>query len=311
VALFVQILVTGLAAGAVYGLVASSYALIFRLTGVVHFALGELISLSVFATLFFASGTGPVTRTGVGLARFLPALAGGILVAVAAGYLLYVAAVGPFLRRRSNIGWIGALVAVAFAVRGFLAATFVRTAYVFPDPIPFHRLPNEGLIRLSGGVTIQVRSFLVAAAGIGLAAGAAWFLDRTRAGTALRAIADDRDAATLVGLPTERLLAFAFAGAGAVAALAALVAAPSAPVSTDVGALIGLKGLVAALLAGFGSPWRALGAGVVVGLLETGVSSLHLGPFRLGPQYRDIIPLALAVVALGFSQARRVRSAAG
>lgn len=310
-ALFLQVLVTGLAAGAVYGLVASSYALIFRLTGVVHFALGELISLSVFATLFFAAGTGPLTKTGVGVARFLPALAGGIVVAVVAGYLLYVAAVGPFLRRRSTIGWIGALVAVAFAVRGFLAATFVRTAYVFPDPIPFHRLPDEGLIRLSGGVTIQVRSLFVAAAGVALAAAAAWFLDRTRAGTALRAIADDRDAATLVGLPTERLLAFAFAAAGAMAALAAIVAAPSAPVSADAGALIGLKGLVAALLAGFGSPWRALGAGLAVGLVETGVSSLHLGPLRLGPQYGDIIPLALAVVALGVGQARRARSAAG
>jgi branched-chain amino acid transport system permease protein len=311
VALFVQILVTGLAAGAVYGLVASSYALIFRLTGVVHFALGELIGLSVFATLFLAAGTGPVTRTGIGVARFLPALAGGMAVAVAAGFLLYAGAVGPFLRRRTTIGWIGALVAVAFAVRGFLAATFVRTAYVFPDPIPFHRLPNEGLIRLSGGVTIQMRSIFVAAVGVVLAAAAAWFLDRTKAGTALRAIADDRAAATLVGLPTERLLAFAFAAAGAMAALAALVAAPSAPVSTDAGALIGLKGLVAALLAGFGSPWRALGAGVAVGLVETGVSSLHLGPLRLGPQYRDIIPLALAVVVLGVGQARRARSAAG
>jgi branched-chain amino acid transport system permease protein len=311
VALFVQILVTGLAAGAVYGLVASSYAVIFRLTGVVHFALGELISLSVFATLFFAAGTGPITRTDVGLVRFLPALAGGIVVAVAAGYLLYVAAVGPFLRSRSTIGWIGALVAVAFAVRGFLAATFVRTAYVFPDPIPFHRLPDEGLIRLSGGVTIQVRSFFVAAAGIALAAAAAWFLDRTRTGKALRAIADDGDAATLVGLPTERLPALAFAAAGAMAALAAIVAAPSAPVTTDSGGLIGLKGLVAALLAGFGSPWRALGAGLAVGLLEAGVSSLHLGPFRLGPGYRDIIPLALAVVALGVGQARRARSGAG
>ena len=310
-ALLVQVLVTGLAAGAVYGLVASSYALIFRLTGVVHFALGELVSLSVFSTLFFAAGAGPLTRTGVGVARFLPALAGGIAVAIASGYLLYVAAVGPFLRRGSTIGWIGALVAVAFAVRGFLAATFVRTAYVFPDPVPFHRLPHEGLIRLSGGVTIQARSFFVAAAGIALAAAAAWFLERTRAGTALRAIADDRDAATLVGIPTERLLAFAFAGAGAMAALAAIVAAPSAPLSTDAGALIGLKGLVAALLAGFGSPWRALGAGVAVGLIETGVSTLHVGPLRLGPQYRDIIPLALAVVALGIGQARRGRSAAG
>jgi branched-chain amino acid transport system permease protein len=310
VALFLQIVATGLAAGAVYGIVATSHTLIFRLTGVIHFALGELISLSVFATLYFAAGSGPVTRTGVGALRFGPALAGGILVAVVCGYLLYVLAVGPFLRRGSTLGWIGAIVALAFGIRGFLAATFVRPGYVFPDPIPFHRLPNEGIIRLSGGASIQVRSFFVAGVGIALAAAAAWFLGRTRTGGALRAIGDNRVAADLIGLPTERLLAFAFAATGALAALAAIVAAPSAPVSTNGGALIGLKGLVAALLAGFGSPWQALAAGLAVGLVEAAVSSAHIGFLHLGPQYRDIVPLALAVGALALVQARRSRSPA-
>jgi branched-subunit amino acid ABC-type transport system permease component len=304
VAILLQVVVTGLAAGAVYGVVAVSLSLIYRLTGVVHFALGELISLSVFASLFFAAGTRPVARTGVPVGRFVPAVVGGLLVAVAAGFLVYAVAVGPFLRRGKTLGWIGGVVAVAFAVRGFLAASFVRPGYVFPDPIPFHRLPNEGLIRMSGGVVLQVRSFFVAGVGVGLAALAAWVLRRTRAGTALRAIAEDPDGARLIGLPTERLLGVAFAAAGALAALAALVAAPSAPVAADTGALMGLKGLVAALFAGFGSPWNALAAGLAVGLVESGVSSLHVGPVQLGPQYRDILPLALAMVALFLARRR-------
>ena len=303
-ALFLQILVTGLAVGAVYGVVAISYALIFRLTGVVHFALGELISLAVFATLFLAAGTGPVTRTGVPNSRFLPALAGGLAVAVVSGYLLYVAAVAPFLRRGSTLGWVGGTVAVAFAIRGFLAATFVRPSYVFPDPFRFDHLSNDGVIRLSGGASIQIRSFFVAGAGVVLAWAAAWFLDRTRRGEALRAIADDRQAAELLGLPSERLLALAFALAGGLAAGAAIVGVPSAPVSADTGALIGLKGLVAALIARFGSPWRALAAGLAVGLIETGVSSFHVGPLRLGPAYRDIAPLAVAILALALARLR-------
>ena len=60
--LALQILVTGLAAGGVYGVVAIAYTLIYRLTGVVHFALGELIALGVFVTLLVAAGTGPVTQ---------------------------------------------------------------------------------------------------------------------------------------------------------------------------------------------------------------------------------------------------------
>jgi branched-chain amino acid transport system permease protein len=307
VTLLLQVLITGLAVGAVYGVVAIAYALIFRLTGVVHFALGELISLAVFATLFFAAGTGPVARTGVATSRLLAAVVGGLVVSVVAGYVLYVAAVAPFLRRGSILGWIGAIVAVAFAIRGFIAATFVRPSYVFPDPLHFDRLANEGVIRLSGGASIQVRAFFVAGVGLLLASVAAWFLDRTRTGGALRAIAEDPEAARVVGLPTERLLALAFASTGALAAVAALVAAPSAPFSADTGALIGLKGLAAALVARFGSPWQAFVAGLAVGVLETGVSSLHLGPLRLGPQYRDIVPLALAVLALALPRLWRGR----
>ena len=60
--LALQVIVTGLAAGGVYGLVAVGYSVIYRLTGIVHFAYGELIALGVFVTLLVAAGTGPVTH---------------------------------------------------------------------------------------------------------------------------------------------------------------------------------------------------------------------------------------------------------
>ena len=61
--LALQIVVSGLAAGGVYGLVAIGYSLVFRLTGTVYLALGDLIGLGVFTTLFVAAGTGPITQT--------------------------------------------------------------------------------------------------------------------------------------------------------------------------------------------------------------------------------------------------------
>ena len=295
-ALVLQVVVTGLAAGAGYGLVAIGYALVYRLTGVVHFALGELIGLSVFVTLFLATGTGPVTRTNLPLGRLLPAVAGGLALAVGCGLLVYVVAVRPFLRRASMLGWIAGVVAVAFAVRGLLAATLSRQSYVFPDLIPFTRLQNGGVLSLGGGVTLPVRAFFVIGAGLGLAALAAGFLDRTRHGRAMQAVAEDATAARTIGLPIEWLRAAAFALAGGLAALAAVLQAPSVPVFADTGALIGLKGLVAALLARFGSPWKAFAAGLAVGVLETGASSLHIGVLRLGPAYGDVVPLAFALV---------------
>ncbi len=303
--LIVQVVVTGLAAGAVYGLVAVGMSLAYRLTGVVPFALGDLVGVAVFATLAMAAGTGPVTATNVPGWRFTLALVGGVAVAVVAGLLLYFLAVRPFVRRRSAIGWVGAMVAAAFALHGFLAAAFVRQSYVFPDPLPFSRIGRGGAISLGGGTTVQARAFFVIAAGVALAAISAAVLRRSRRGRALQALAQDLDAADAVGLPVDRLLAGAFAAIGAVAALAAVVAAPSAPVNADTGALLGLKGLAAALLAGFGSPWRSFAAGLGIGVLETAVSSLHVGGFRLGPSWRDVVPLALAVLVAVAS--RRVR----
>lgn len=296
-AVIVQVIVTGLAAGAAYGLVAQGYALVYQLTGVVHLALGELVGLSVFATLALAGGTATITRTNVGPARFAVSLVLGLALAVIAGMLTYLV-VRPFLRRGSTIGWIGALVAVAVAIRGVLAATLVRESYVFPDPLPFQRLGNAGVLELGGGTTLRIRTFFVIAVGIALAWAASRFLSRTRSGKGLRALTDDAEGALIVGLRVDRLLAIAFGLAGGLAAIAAIAAAPDTPFGAGSGTLLGLKGLVAALLAGFGSPWRALAAGMLVGVVETGVSSI--GP--LGPAFRDIAPVALALVVLAVSR---------
>jgi len=298
VALVLQVLVTGLAAGAGYGLIAIGFALVYRLTGVIHFALGEMVGLSVLVTLALAAGAGQVSRTNVGAGRYLGAVVAGVVLAVASGAAVYALAVRPFLRRASTLGWIGGVVAVAFAVRGLLEATFRRQSYVFPDLIPFHRLARGGVLSLGSGVTIQVRTFFVIAVGLALAWVAGWFLERTMTGRALRAIAEEPLGAALIGLPIERLLATAFALAGALAALAAVLEAPAVPVTPDTGALLGLKGLVAAVLAGFGPPWKAFAAGLGVGVLETAVASLHIGGLRLGPAYRDVVPLAVAILVI-------------
>jgi len=296
VPLIVQVVVTGLAAGAVYGLLAVGTSLAYRLTGIVPFALGDLVGLAVLAALAVEGGAGPVTATSVPVWRSVLGIATALAVAIAAGLLLYLLAVRPFLRERSAIGWVGAMVAAAFAIHGFLAAAFVRQAYVFPDLLPFDRIGSGGAISLGGGVTVQARAFFVIAVGVALAAASAGVLRRSRQGIALQAVAMDLDAADTVGLPVNRLLAMAFAGTGAIAALAAVVAAPGAPVNADTGALLGLKGLAAALIAGFGSPWRSFAAGLGIGVFEAAVTTLHLGGLRLGPSWRDVAPLVVAVV---------------
>jgi len=80
VSVVVQVIVTGLAAGGIYGLFAVGYSLIYRLTGVVYFAFGDLVAFAVFTTLLVAAGTGPVSQTSLGLGRFLLGLAVGLVL---------------------------------------------------------------------------------------------------------------------------------------------------------------------------------------------------------------------------------------
>jgi branched-chain amino acid transport system permease protein len=299
-ALALQILASGFAAGAVYGLVGVGHSVVFRLTGVVHFAFGELIALGVFVTLLVAAGSGPVSQTSVGGGRFLLALAVGLLVTAAASAGSYFLAIEPYRARGSTIGWVAASLAVAFTVRTLLTVFFDRPAYVFSDPLPF------GVWRI-GDATIQQRSVFVAAAALALAAAGAWLLTRTRFGRALEAIAQDFEAARVVGLPVTRLVGTAFAFAGVWAGLAAILAAPSAAFDVDAAARYGLYGLLAAVIVWF-DPRRALAVGVIVGLVQAVVTSAHVGTVELGPAYRDVVPFALGLAALAY-RARRTTEA--
>jgi branched-chain amino acid transport system permease protein len=295
VSLTLQVLVTGLAAGGVYGLIAVGHSLVYRLTGIVHLAYGDLVALGVFATLLVAAGTGPVTQESAGGGRFLLALVVGLVVCVAAGSGSYLYAVQPYVARGSTIGWVAAVVAIAFAIRAVLSAVFERPSYVFPDPLPFRDVGRSGFVTI-GGASIQVRSFFVIGVALVLAAAAGWTLERTRFGRGLQAIASDAEGARIVGVPVDTLVALAFGLAGGLAALAAIVAAPSGAVSVDTGAVLGLKGLVAALVVRFGSPLRAMAAGLALGVLEATIANAHLGSLEFGPEYREVIPLALVLL---------------
>jgi len=298
-----QVLVSGLAAGAIYGLVGVGHSLVYRLTGVVHFAFGELIALAVFATLFLAAGTAPVTSESVGGGRYLLAVAGGLAIAAAASAGSYWFAVQPYQLRGSTIGWVGASLAVAFALRTLIVAVFDRPSYVLPDPLPFRDLGDEGFWHV-GGATIQARSLFVIAVALALAGVSALVLTRTRFGRALEAISSDVEGAQVVGLPVSRLVGLAFALAGVVAGLAAIVAAPSGAFDVDTAALLGLKGLVAAVVVRF-MLWHAFAAGVALGLLEAGIANATWA----GPSYSEVVPLGLALALLAL-RALREREAA-
>jgi branched-chain amino acid transport system permease protein len=191
VTIALQVLITGLAAGGVYGLFAAGHSLIYRLTGIVHFAFGDLVGLGVFATLLVLAGTAPVTRSGAHEPRFVFALAFGLVLCVAAGVATYVGLVQPYLARGSTIGWVAGTAAVAFAIRdrGDLPALELR----LPGPAAVSpgrrgRVHRDRRCARPGAGVLRDR-----AGGRDRAGVSAWLLERSRFGRGLRAVADDAE----------------------------------------------------------------------------------------------------------------------
>ena len=298
-----QVLVSGLAAGGVYGLFAAGHSLIYRLTGIVNFAFGDLVGLGVFATLLVLAGTSPVSQSGAHEPRFVLALVVGLVLCVAASIGTYVGLVQPYLARGSTIGWVAGTAAVAFAIRAVIGASFQRSSYVFPDPLPFHRIGHSGFVRL-GGAQVQARAFFVIGLAIAIALASAWLLERSRFGRGLRAVADDDEGARFVGIPVELLVALAFGLVGALAMIAAIAAAPGEAVNANTGTLLGIKGLVAALAVRFGPPLRAFAAGLLLGVVEAAIANVHLGGWQLGPSYREVLPIAFVLLLISLWPSR-------
>ena len=302
--LWLQILLTGLAAGSVYGLLAVGHTLVYQLTGIVHFALGDLVGLGVFTALLVTAGTGPVTQASASSWRFVVGLVVGVAATAAASSASYDRFIHPYVARRSAVGWVAASVAIAFAIEALLRVVFVRPAYVFPDPLPFHRIGNDGIVSV-GGATFQARALFVIALGLVLARAATVLIRRTRFGRGLQAIAQDAEGARLVGIPVELYVSRAFALVGALAVLIAVAAAPSGPFSVTSGALLGVKGLVAAVVVGFAAPLAAFVAGLVLGVVEAALASGEISGRTIGPAWREVIPIAFALLLLAAASRRQ------
>ncbi len=290
-----QVVLSGLAAGAVLGLVAAGFTLVAGTVRVLHLAHGDLVVASVFTGVLVVLGRTPVATTldpGRSAAFALLALAaGGLLSGVVA-----VLAVRPYLADRGRsadaLGWVAGGVAAGLLVRAVLGLLLPQQGYAVPDPLRLSALSSDGLLHLPGGTTLPVRVLGVLALGLLVGLAADLLLVRSRFGRSLRAVADDPDAAALCGVDARRVVLVAFVVAGVLAGLAGLLDAPGRAVSVDDGVVLGLEGIAAALLGGLGSLRGAVVGGLIVGLFQA------LAVYAGGAALQDVAPLSLLVVLL-------------
>lgn len=297
VGVLLQVLLAGLSAGAVLGLVALGFTLVAGTVRVLHLAHGDVVVASVFVGVLGLLGRTPVATT-LDLPRSV-ALVGLVLAAGAGlGAAVALLAVRPALpdpaRGRSGdaLGWVAGGVAAGLLLRAVLGLLLPQQGYAVPDPLRLAGLAHDGLLQLPGDSTLPVRVLGVLALGVVVGLAAEVYLRRSRLGQALRAVADDPDAALLCGVDVRRVVLVAFVVAGLLAGVAGLLDAPGRAVSVDDGVVLGLEGIAAALLGGLGSLRGALVGGLVLGLVQS------VAVWAGGATLQDVAPLALLVVLL-------------
>jgi branched-chain amino acid transport system permease protein len=291
-----QILLNGAASGGVYALVALGYTLVFSVLGVINFALGALFSIGGYLTYVLMGGTIGVNGAlpGWGLSGGLPFALALLLAAAGSGAISLVVERVAFtpLRRRGSEPLLALITSLGAGVVlvNLLQILMGAEGYAFPQGAD--ALAGLGDALVIGGArirTIQVVLLLVSAAAVIVLT---LWLERSRGGQALRAVAEDATTARLLGINSEAMIRLAFFISGALAGLGGgLIGVSVSLPGPYFGIGYGLKGLAVLVLGGLGSVPGAIAGGLLMGLAEALVPAAASG-------WRDALAFAILFAVL-------------
>jgi branched-chain amino acid transport system permease protein len=270
-----QIALAGLTVGTIYALVALGFVVIFRATGMINFAQGDMTTAGAFVG-FWAVDT---LHLPILLAWVVATCGLGVL-----GALAYVIIFRP-LRRRSLVAVAIATLGFALVLRGLLVVAFGQNPTSLASPA------GNGVVHI-GSAVISGQDILVLGVTAVLISIQAYVFRSTFLGKSLRAIAEDGEVAQLLGLRSERLLLGAVVYGSMLAGLAGVMLAPLLSVSVSLGWSLGLTAFAGAIIGGFGSMSGALIGGLVVGLAGEFASRYLPG------DYADSVVFGLVVIVL-------------
>jgi branched-chain amino acid transport system permease protein len=278
---FFEVLIGGLLSGVMYSLVALGFVLIYKASGVFNFAQGSLV---FFAALTFVG----LTEHGL---SFGVALVVTLAVMVIAGLLIERLVLRPLVNQ-PQISLFMATIGLSFFIEGLAQLAWGANVRGLDLGIQ-----DEPITQLSDALGINVSKFDLAAAGIAavLVAALGLFFSRTRIGRALRAVADDHQAALAVGIPLQQIWAIVWAVAGFVALVAGLLWGARNGVQFAL-TFVALKALPVLILGGFDSIPGAIVGGLIIGATEK-LAEVYLGPF-VGGGIEGWFPYVLALLFL-------------
>ena len=271
-----QVIVSGISQGCIYGLIALGFVLIYKATETVNFAQGELMMLGAFL--------GVTATTVLGL-PYWAAVAATLLAMALFGFLLERAVLEPILGQPAF-----AIIMVTIGI-GYVARGLVTMIPGWGTDTHVLETPFRGEIVRAGGLVVAAEHLVIIAATVVLVATLYAFFRFSRVGIAMQAASQNQLAAYYMGIPVRRLNGLIWAISAAVAALAGLLLAPLTFVHVNMG-FIGLKAFPAAVVGGFGSLPGAIVGGVIIGVVEA------LSGVYLPEGFKDVAAYVVVLIML-------------
>lgn len=285
--LFVQQVLNGLTIGMIYALIALGYTMIYGVIQLINFAHGEVFMVGAYLAL---------TLIGVLASVMLGAPLWVVLVSVFALAMAGAAGLGAAIERVAyrplrNAPRLAALITaigMSFFLQNAVMLIYGSREQTFPEILP-------KTIFALGTVSVSFTQVLIFLVSTALMFFLTWFVRRTRAGKAMRACAENPDAARLVGVSVDRVIRQTFMIGSALAAMAgALFGMTYGSVNFHDGYLLGLKAFTAAVFGGIGSIPGAMIGGILLGIFE------GLGAGYLSSEWKDVFAFLLLGIVLVF-----------
>jgi branched-chain amino acid transport system permease protein len=271
-----QLLISGVAQGCIYGLIALGFVLIYKATETVSFAQGELMMLGAFCALGLLAALGfpfwlAVPATMAAMALF--------------GLVLERAVIRPILGQPA-FSIVMLTIGIGYVARG--AITMIPDVGTDTRVLP---VPYNDAVARAGDLVLDIELMVVIGATAVLCALLAAMFRFTKIGIAMQAASQNQLAAYYMGIPVQRLNGVVWALAAAVAAIAGILLAPITFVHANMG-FIGLKAFPAAVVGGFGSLPGAIVGGLIIGSVES------LAGFYLPEGFKDIAAYVVVLLML-------------
>ena len=273
---FIQLMISGIAQGCIYGLIALGFVLIYKATETVSFAQGELMMLGAFC------GLAAMTFFGF---PFWLAVVGAIAAMALFGVVLELAVIRPILGQPA-FSIVMLTIGISYVARGLITTIPGIGTETHTLPVPYKdQVWNVGPLVLNAEQMVVIGSTAV------LSVLLFAVFRYSKVGIAMQATSQNQLAAYYMGIPVKKLNGLVWGLAAAVAAIAGLLLAPITFVHANMG-FIGLKAFPAAVVGGFGSLPGAIVGGLVIGIVES------LSGFYLPEGFKDIAAYIVVLIML-------------